>query len=203
MSRRLVQILCLVLASAVFAVSAEEAAKPKKNPNRVKKERAKGVKTEGKRAEGAAEQAVRSALPPEMTRYFPIGSVFTGVSIPSYERDRLKSVLTSKTVTRVDEKYLDLHQLIIFVYNSEGQPETTISMDDAAYDLVEGVLTSKTPSTIEQPRFTMTGDTMTFQTDSQIAKLTGNVRLVVPDAGAIAPDLGFPGGAAKSEPKTP
>lgn len=198
MIRRLVQILFFAVAASLLPALpqgfAEEAAKPKKkNPNRVKKERAKG-----ERADASAEEAVRTALPPELTAYFPIGSEFTGVSIPSYERDRLKSVLTSVSVIRVDDEYLDLHKLVIFVYNNAGEPETTISMEEAAYDLVNGVLTSKTPSKIEQPRFTMTGDKMTFQTDSQVARLTGNVRLVVPDANAIAPDLGFPGAAAKS-----
>jgi lipopolysaccharide export system protein LptC len=79
------------------------------------------------------------------------------------------------------------------VYNAEGKPETTISMAEASYDLTLGELASKTPSRIEQPRFTMTGDKLTYQSESRIATMNGKVRLVVPDVGGLATGLGFPG----------
>lgn len=189
---RAVPIFCLILGCVAFPARSEEAARPRP-ANEPAAPTTKTAGAKGTRVKGEAEKAVRGALPPELTQYFPIGSTFTGVSIPSYEKDRLKSVLTSETVVRVDEKYLDLHHLVIFVYNSEGKPETSITMEEAAYDLVEGMLTSKTPSKIEQPRFTMTGDTMTFETATQVARLTGNVLVVVPDASSLAPDFGFPG----------
>ncbi len=75
----------------------------------------------------------------------PIGREFKGVAIPSYTGDKLKSVMTSDTVVRVDERHLDLFNLVVKVYNGEGEADTTISMDEAAYDLVAGELTSKTP----------------------------------------------------------
>lgn len=202
---RTVQILCLILGAVALPARSEEAARPAIDPaaSSAKPAPTKSA-AKGTRVKGEAEKAVRGALPPELTQYFPIGSTFTGVSIPSYEKDRLKSVLTSETVVRVDEKYLDLHQLVIFVYNSDGKPETSITMEEAAYDLVEGMLTSKTPSKIEQPRFTMTGDTMTFETATQVARLTGNVLVVVPDAASLAPDFGFPGsGRSGTSPAAP
>jgi lipopolysaccharide export system protein LptC len=92
--------------------------------------------------------------------------------------------------------------LVVHVYNSEGKPETTITMEEAAYDLVVGELASKTPSKIEQPRFTMTGDKMIYQTESQVARMVGNVVVIVPDAEGMAPDFGFPGTATPAK-KTP
>ena len=150
----------------------------------------------------AAEKAVKSALPAELTAHFPIGREFKGLAIPSYTNDVLKSVIRADSVIRVDEQFLDLINLTVLVYNSKGEPETSIFMAEASYDLVIGELASKTPSRIEQPRFTMTGDKMTFQTDSQVARLIGNVRLVVPDAGDLAPGFGIPTGkpAGKSTP---
>ncbi len=177
-----------VLFAFLAAATAQEARKDDK------------ARRKGPRAEKPAEEAVKSALPPELTDHMPVGREFKGVAIPSYTHDKLKSVMTADSVVRVDERFLDLFNLVVHVHNAEGKPETTISMDEAAYDLVAGELRSKTPSTIEQPRFTMTGDTMTFQTGSQVARLVGNVRLVVPDAGQIAPNFGFPGAqAAKTE----
>ena len=143
-----------------------------------------------------AEEALKGALPDELTTNYPIGRVFKGVAIPSYTDDTLKSVMTADSVIRVDEQYLDLVNLIVHVYNNAGEPETTISMDEASYDLVIGELASKTPSRIEQPRFTMTGDKMTFQANTQIARLIGNVKVVVSDVGDLALGFGVPGAAA-------
>ncbi len=179
-----------ILFAALFAATAQEAQQDGK------------ARRKGQRAAKPAEEVVKSALPPQLTDHMPVGREFKGVSIPSYTNDRLKSVMTADSVVRVDEQFLDLFNLVVHVHDAEGKPETTISMDEAAYDLAAGELRSKTPSTIEQPRFTMTGDTMIFQTDSQVARLDGNVRLVVPDAGQIAPDFGLPGAKA-AKTKTP
>ncbi len=176
---------------SVGAPLAAEEAKPDR-PARAKAARPDGKRKEGKRAPAEAEAVVKAALPPELTNHMPVGREFLGVSIPSYEGDKLKSVMTADSVIRVDEKFLDLLNLVVKVHNAEGKPETTISMDEAAYNLEVGELASKTPSTIEQPRFTMTGDQMIYLTNSQVARLVGNVRLVVPDAGNIAPAFGLP-----------
>ena len=148
----------------------------------------------------AAGEAVKSALPAELTAQFPIGREFKGLAIPSYTNDVLKSVMRADSVIRVDEQFLDLINLTVQAYNSAGEPETTISMDEASYDLVTGELASKTPSRIEQTRFTMTGDKMTYQTNSQVARLIGNVKLVVPDVGEISPGLGIPTGKPVDKP---
>lgn len=182
--------LVLLILGAFVAATAQEEVRPRKGKNK------------GKRAQRDAEEAVQGALPEELTKHFPIGREFKGVSIPSYEGDRLKSVMNADTVVRVDEQFLDLVNLVVHVYNEEGEPETTISMDEAAYDLVAGELASKTPSKIEQPRFTMTGETMIYQTHSQVARLVGNVRVIVPDAKNMAPDFGFPGSVPAAK-KTP
>lgn len=147
--------------------------------------------------DAAASGIVRQALPAELTKLFPIGREFKGVAIPSYEDTRLKSVMHADSITRIDEQFLDLVNLVIQVYNGAGEPETTISMEKAAYDLTTSILTSKTPSEIKQPRFTMTGDKMIFNSHTQISELDGNVRVVVPNAGKMIPRFGMPGISGK------
>lgn len=209
---RLSPIRCLLLLSLVSAsvVVSPRAAAQDESPGAGAKEKGDRPKKGGKKraereaAEKAlAEEAVKGALPDELTANFPIGRVFKGVAIPSYTDDVLKSVMTADSVIRVDEQYLDLVNLIVHVYNNAGEPETTITMDEASYDLVIGELASKTPSRIEQPRFTMTGDKMIFHAESQIARLIGNVKVVVPDVGELAPGFGVPGAAAGAAPRTP
>lgn len=169
-------------------------ATPPSPPERAKAKAERAAKGgKGRRAPGAAEEGVRRALSSELTDYMPVGRAFEGVAIPSYSGEKLKSVMTADTVTRVDDRVLDLVNLVVKVYDEAGEHEATIAMDEAAYDLVADELTSKTPSSIEQTRFTMTGDTMIFQNQTQVARLVGNVRLVVPDASRFAPEFGLPG----------
>jgi hypothetical protein len=189
--RTFVNVVGILLLGAFVAAMGQEAERPRK-----------GGKNKEKRAQREAAAAVKSALPTELTQHFPIGREFKGVAIPSYEGDRLKSVMNADSVTRVNEQYLDLMNLVVHIYNSEGEPDTTISMEEAAYDLIAGELASKTPSKIEQPRFTMTGDKMIYQTESQVARMVGNVVVIVPDAKNMAPDFGFPGMAPAAK-KTP
>ncbi len=142
-----------------------------------------------------AGQFLKSAMPPEFTALFPIGREIKGLAIPTYNgSDKLSAVMRADTVIRVDEQFVDFFNLTVQVYNSRGVPDTTITMPEAAYDLVIGELASKTVSRIEQPRFTMTGDRMIFETNSQVSRLVGNVRLVIPDVGKLAPDLGIMSG---------
>lgn len=146
--------------------------------------------------EPSADSLVKSMLPPELTKLFPIGRVFKGVAIPSYTADRLKSVMRATSVIRVDEQFLDLTDLVISIYSEEGEPETYISMDEATFDLVSQQLVSKTPAKIEQEKFTMTGDKMTFETQTRVSRMEGNVRVIIPDAQVFTSEMGVsaPGG---------
>ena len=141
--------------------------------------------------EGAS-LVVEAAFPPEITAMFPVGRIFKGVTIPSYTGENLKSVMRASSVTRIDERYLDLTDLIVLVYDSREKAETTISMEQAAYDMQTGELRSKTPSRIEQSKFVMTGDKMIFHQQSQVSKLKGNVRVIIPDANQFGPSMGLP-----------
>lgn len=142
--------------------------------------------------EAMASSILQNALPEELETIFPIGRTFSGVAIPSYEEDTLQSVMRAATITRIDERYLDLAKLVITIYSGGEDGQTTIFMEEAEYDLALGTLRSKTPAKIEQEQFTMTGETMTFDTRSQVSRLVGNVKVIIPDASALAPSMGFP-----------
>lgn len=142
--------------------------------------------------EAQAGELLKSALPPEIAALFPIGREFKGVAIPTYNgSDLIKAVMRADSVLRVDEQFIDFLNLTVHVYNSKGEPETVITMPEAAYDILIGELASKTASRIEQPRFTVTGDKMVLETRTQVSRLVGNVILVVPDVGKLAPDMGL------------
>lgn len=132
-----------------------------------------------KEEEKNAQTAMRKALPQDMAEIFPIGRVFKGVAIPSYGDEDLESVMNSDIVKRISEDFVNFTNLVIIFYNSVGKPETSIQMDKAQYNLVTGILTSKSPANIEQEKFTMRGDQMTFEVDSHFTQLIGNVRMLI------------------------
>lgn len=143
-------------------------------------------------AAAAATGAVQGALPPEFTDAFPVGREFVGVSVPSYEGERLKTVMNAESITRIDERTFDIVQLEISLFGTSGEAETVIHMDAAAYDLVTQELVSKTPAKIEQTKFTMTGEKMIFDTRSQVSRLVGNVVVTIPDSGNLFPTSFLP-----------
>jgi len=138
-----------------------------------------------------AQERSAQPIPAELSQLFPVGREFRGVSIPSYTETTLKSVMKADLIVRIDETYLDLTNLRIYFYNAQVEAETTVFMERALYHLEKGELISQTPARIEQPRFTMTGNTMIFDTETQIARIIGEVRVEVPDAKAIAPAMPF------------
>lgn len=136
------------------------------------------------------------AIPTEMATLFPIGRTFTGVKIPSYTDDVLKTILEAETITRVNRTYLDLTNLVIKVYNPDGEIESTVMMDEAQYHLTTGQLLSKTPAKVNHEKFVMTGDEMGYDTSRGVSTLTGNVRVVIPKAREFTGNFGMdaPGG---------
>lgn len=140
-----------------------------------------------------ANSALQTALPPELAEMFPIGREFKGVTIPSYEGDVLKMVLTAKLMKRVTQEKLDLFDMVVTVYSGSGESrsETKIHMEEAEYLLMEGRLVSRTPAFVEQPQFTMRGEQMIFDTSTQKTRMVGGVQVTIPDASAFSPDFGI------------
>ena len=129
-----------------------------------------------------ANTAGRNVIPREMTSLFPVGRVFTGVKIPSYEDDKLQSVLEADTITRINRTFLKLTDLVVKIYNAQGNLESTIRMKEARYHLLTRELESTTPARVEHEKFVMTGDKMTFDTVREVSTMKGNVRVVIPNA---------------------
>jgi|GEM_PF-3255592 len=150
-----------------------------------------------------AQTTMKKALPPEMAELFPVGRVFKGVAIPTYNEDALESVLNSAIVRRKSEDYLDFTNLVIHFYNSAGEAETAIQMDKAVYHLGDGLLTSQTPAHIEQDRFSLRGGQLLFETDTHLARLKDGVHMNIFDAprfdGPRVVPVGAPPGAAPRE----
>lgn len=146
---------------------------------------------------GRTEEVPEDAIPPEFEKMCPVGRSFYGVRIPSYAGDHLNSVVTSEVMTRVDAEHLDMEKLVIQVY-SGGMPDAKIMMDRAIYDMDEEKLTSRqTPPEILHSQFKMVGDKMTFDRQTRVGHMTGNVKMTIFNVESFLSEGDLMGGAGK------
>jgi len=131
------------------------------------------------------------AIPPEMTQFFPVGRTFTGVKIPSYSDNVLKSVLEAETVTRIDETYLDITNLTIKSFSAAGKVDSTVKMDKAQYNLTSREMVSKTEAIVNHEKFVMTGDQMGYDTERDVSTMKGRVKVVVHNAKQFTGNFGM------------
>lgn len=136
-------------------------------------------------------QANPGVIPKQMTEYFPVGRTFNGVKIPSYNGDRLNSVLVADTVTRIDDVFLSLTNLIVKSYDATGTVVSTVSMDRARYSLLSQEFVSETPAKVVHERFVMTGDQLGYNTAKDVSTMKGNVRVVIPNAKNFTGNFGM------------
>ncbi|MDF1814519.1 MAG: LPS export ABC transporter periplasmic protein LptC [Verrucomicrobiales bacterium] len=131
------------------------------------------------------------AIPAEFSELFPIGRTFSGVKIPSYTNDVLKTVLEAEAITRVNDTYLDLSNLVLKVYNPEGGIESTVEMKEARYHLITGQLLSQTPAKVNHEKFVMTGEQLGYDTTTELSTMKGNVKVVIPKAREFTGNFGL------------
>ncbi len=140
---------------------------------------------------GEPRKPSKSAIPlKDLTEFLPVGRTLKGVLIPSYgAAGQLESILDSKTVTRIDEKFLRLTDMTITTIahqeNHTEVKESVIFMKSALYDLAGGILKSETPATVETPKFRLTGDRLSYDAQNDITRVTENVVITIPEAGDI------------------
>lgn len=132
-----------------------------------------------------------TAIPAQMAELFPVGRTFEGVKIPSYSDDVLKTILEADTITRVDQTYLDLTNLVIKVYNADGVVESTVKMKEAQYHMITGQLLSKTPARVDHDKFVMTGEVMGYDSTREVSTMTGKVKVVIPNAREFTGNFGM------------
>jgi len=136
-----------------------------------------------------ADAAPARVIPKEVESLFPVGRTFSGVKIPSYSKeDVLRMVLLADSVTRVDQNYFDIKNLVVKFYSPEGKVETTVTMKEARYHLGTGELSDKKSDvrpSIRNEKFVMTGEEMVVDTSKNISQMKDRVRVEIPDAGGF------------------
>ena len=85
------------------------------------------------------------------------------------------------TATRLNEDLVDMKDSKVETYNDEGEVEMTVDLPVSQLNLNTKIVTSDTKTTIKREDFTVTGDSVKFNTVNKQAALVGHVHMIVYD----------------------
>jgi hypothetical protein len=106
----------------------------------------------------------------------------TGLKIPYTDaKGKLQMIYYIGTATRLNEDKVDMKDSKVETYNDEGEVEMTVDLPVSQLDLNTKIVTSNTKTTIKREDFTVTGDSVKFNTVTKQAALVGHVHMILYD----------------------
>lgn len=120
-------------------------------------------------------------------KVLPVGEKNLDVKIPSFKDGLPSSTLRAGSMTRVDDENMQMERMDIRLYGETHDKDVRIQLPTAVYHMPSQILSSITRSRVSRDDFDLQGDSMIFDTRTQQGKMVGNVRMVIYDADAFAP----------------
>ncbi len=120
-----------------------------------------------------------------LSNILPQGKVHRGVTYPIFENGKLSTVLVPKEMVRRDEENLDIKDMLIELYSPNGHIDYTIKLLTALYHMPSEQLSSNERTVIKGKSFTLEGDTMVYDTNQNICRMTGDIRMVITNPSAV------------------
>lgn len=132
------------------------------------------------------------------------------VRIPGFDAGRNTSLITAKSMTRVNPQEIFAEEMTIYLYREQEKDNVRVDLRTGTYHMDTKLLTSKERSKVTRSDFTIEGDTMVFDTTTSQGKMAGRVHMTIYDSGSLAPKNPQPAPApsasaidtAKAEPQT-
>ena len=159
--------LSLAIAAGVFFVPATHAQDKKSSSKIVIKEVGKDEddKEEGKGL--------------DIGKLLPLNKPNLKVKIPGFDKGELASMVEAEKLTRIDDVNLEMEDAIIQMIPQE----LTIKLRSGLYNTEGAILSSNDKSTISSKDFTITGDTLDFDTKTGKGRMTakqgGRIRMLI------------------------
>lgn len=120
-------------------------------------------------------------------KMLPVGQKNAGVKIPSFTDGVPTSLITSRTMTRLDDENMALEGMDIRLFDQKEGPskDLRVRLRTGNYHMPTQLLNSDTRSHIERSDFTMDGDSLVFDTRTQQGKMSGHVTAVIFEASTL------------------
>ncbi len=126
------------------------------------------------KGEGKKKNAAPAGIP------LPIGQEAKGLVLPDYDTDgKLRARFEAGTAKRVDAERILFSSLKMTTFTPEEQPDLSIDMPQSTLHMTTRVISSEERTTITRTDFSISGDKMTFDTNSRQGTLVGNVKMVI------------------------
>lgn len=127
----------------------------------------------------------------DISAFLPLNQPQSNVRIPSLTPEgAIKTLIEAETVTRIDDGNLRLKNMIITVFNKSGEPHLRVLTTSAIFNVETNILSSDKRTRSIHTDFVQEGDGMTFNTETRVGKMTGNVVthvLKADDLGIVIP----------------
>ncbi|MDQ6861165.1 MAG: LPS export ABC transporter periplasmic protein LptC [Verrucomicrobiota bacterium] len=110
----------------------------------------------------------------------PIGQEAKGLVLPDIDPEgHLRSRFEAGTAKRVDSEHLELRDMKLTTFTPQNTRDLFIEMPVGVLNLKTQQIASQARTTVTRSDFTISGDSMEFNTVDRGAKLVGNVKMVV------------------------
>ncbi len=123
----------------------------------------------------------------EIGRLLPLNKPNLQVKIPGFDKGVLASMIEAEKLTRIDDVNIRLEDATIQLVRQE----LLIKLRNALYNTEGAILSSSETTTVSSKQFTMTGDTMDFDTKTGKGRMTarpdgtGMVRMIIHNIDAM------------------
>jgi hypothetical protein len=112
----------------------------------------------------------------------PIGHEAKGLVLPDFDLDgKLRGKFVAGSARRIDQERVGFQDLKITTYTPENRPDLQIAMRTSVLDLKTRILTSQERTVVQRADFSITGDSIQFDTGTRTGRLIGNVKMVISD----------------------
>lgn len=102
-----------------------------------------------------------------------------GIKVPYYDEEgRLALSIEADVARKSDEKTVAMENLRLEALDDDGK-KIHVEMPQATLDLDTRILSGDSNATIRREDFTITGDTMEFDTQNRLGTMQGNIRMIV------------------------
>jgi hypothetical protein len=137
-----------------------------------KKKPVAGEQKKGAAAEEAEKPADQGL---QLGKLLPLNKPNLRVKIPGFEKGQLASMVEAEKLTRIDDANLRLEDATIKLV-----PQALlIRLRTALYNTEGAVLSSSDTTTVSSKEFTMTGESMDFDTRTGKGRMVGKTRMII------------------------
>jgi hypothetical protein len=109
----------------------------------------------------------------------PVGMPVNGIKVPYYDEEgNMALEIEAAVAQKTDENTVAMENVRLDALDEDGK-KIHIELPKAVLDLDTRILSGDSNATIRREDFTVTGDTMEFDTKNRQGTMRGNIRMVI------------------------